>query len=59
MTAMNAGVKFKDADLVGSLPDCDWASLQTSQVEVVIRLNLRKLLSDQVTATLKQWIDAA
>lgn len=57
-----AGVKFKDADLIG-IPYriVTGRSLQTSQVEVVIRATRKsqEIALDQVTATLKQWIDAA
>ena len=57
-----AGVKFKDADLIG-IPYriVTGRSLQAGQVEVVIRATRKsqEIALNQVTATLKQWIDAA
>ena len=57
-----AGVKFKDADLIG-IPYriVTGRSLQAGQVEVVIRATRKsqEIALNEVTATLKQWIDAA
>lgn len=57
-----AGVKFKDADLIG-IPYriVTGRSLQASQVEVVLRATRKsqEIALNEVTATLKQWIDAA
>ena len=57
-----AGVKFKDADLIG-IPYriVTGRSLQAGQVEVVERAKRKsqEIPLDQVTSTLKQWIDAA
>jgi prolyl-tRNA synthetase len=57
-----AGVKFKDADLIG-IPYriVTGRSLQSGKVEVVERATLKKheILLDEVIPTLKQWIDAA
>ena len=57
-----AGVKFKDADLIG-IPYriVTGRSLQAGKVEVVERATRKsqELPLDKVTSTLKQWIDAA
>lgn len=57
-----AGVKFKDADLIG-IPYriVTGRSLSTGQVEVVERAQRKsqEIPLDRVTSTLKQWIDAA
>ena len=57
-----AGVKFKDADLIG-IPYriVTGRSLQAGQVEVVERATRkqREIAIDEVASTLKQWIDAA
>lgn len=57
-----AGVKFKDADLVG-IPYriVTGRSLEAGKVEVVERKsrNSQEIAIDAVVATLKQWIDAA
>ena len=55
-----AGVKFKDADLIG-IPYriVTGRSLRSGKVEVVERANRKshEIALDQVTPTLKQWID--
>ncbi|MEG3985634.1 proline--tRNA ligase [Microcoleus sp. S28C3] len=57
-----AGVKFKDADLIG-IPYriVPGRSLKAGKVEVVERANHQshEILIDEVNSTLKQWIDAA
>jgi len=57
-----AGVKFKDADLIG-IPYrlVTGRSLQSGKVEVVERASSSstEIALDQVISTLKQWIDAA
>ncbi|MEG4392816.1 proline--tRNA ligase [Microcoleus sp. BROC3] len=57
-----AGVKFKDADLIG-IPYriVPGRSLKVGKVEVVERANHKshEILVDEVNSTLKQWIDAA
>ena len=57
-----AGVKFKDADLIG-IPYriVTGRSLSTGQVEVVERAQRKsqEIPLDRVASTLKQWIDAA
>jgi prolyl-tRNA synthetase len=57
-----AGVKFKDADLIG-IPYriVTGRSLQSGKVEVVSRATRQsqELSLDEVVPTLKQWIDAA
>ena len=57
-----AGVKFKDADLIG-IPYrvVTGRSLQSGKVEVVERASRKsqEVPLAEVTATLKQWIDAA
>jgi len=57
-----AGVKFKDADLIG-IPYriVTGRSLSNGKVEVVERSSRKsqEIPLDQVTSTLKQWIDAA
>ncbi|MCL1469201.1 proline--tRNA ligase [Argonema antarcticum] len=57
-----AGVKFKDADLIG-IPYriVTGKSLKSGKVEVVERANHKahEIALDEVVATLKQWIDAA
>lgn len=57
-----AGVKFKDADLIG-IPYriVPGRSLKSGKVEVVERATHKshEILIDQVNSTLKQWIDAA
>jgi len=57
-----AGVKFKDADLIG-IPYriVTGRSLSNGKVEVVERRSRKsqEIPLDQVTSTLKQWIDAA
>ncbi|MCL1462928.1 proline--tRNA ligase [Argonema galeatum] len=56
-----AGVKFKDADLIG-IPYriVTGKSLKSGKVEVVERANHKahEIALDEVVATLKQWIDA-
>ncbi|MEG4630608.1 proline--tRNA ligase [Microcoleus sp. AR_TQ3_B6] len=60
--AERAGVKFKDADLIG-IPYriVPGRSLKAGKVEVVERAthNSHEILIDEVNSTLKQWIDAA
>ena len=55
-----AGVKFKDADLIG-IPYriVTGRSLANGKVEVVLRRNhqSQEIAIDEVAATLKQWID--
>ncbi|MEG4441072.1 proline--tRNA ligase [Microcoleus sp. AT9_B5] len=57
-----AGVKFKDADLIG-IPYriVPGRSLKVGKVEVVERANHKsqEILIDEVNSTLKQWIEAA
>lgn len=57
-----AGVKFKDADLIG-IPYriVPGRSLKAGKVEVVERATHKshEILIDEVNSTLKQWIDAA
>lgn len=57
-----AGVKFKDADLIG-IPYriVTGRSLQAGQVEVVERATRKsqEIAIDEVASTLKQWVDAA
>ena len=57
-----AGVKFKDADLIG-IPYriVPGRSLKAGKVEVVERAahKSHEILIDEVNSTLKQWIDAA
>ncbi|MEG3954488.1 proline--tRNA ligase [Microcoleus sp. herbarium2] len=57
-----AGVKFKDADLIG-IPYriVPGRSLKAGKVEVVERATHQshEILIDEVNSTLKQWIDAA
>ncbi|MEO6860605.1 MAG: proline--tRNA ligase, partial [Microcoleus sp.] len=57
-----AGVKFKDADLIG-IPYriVPGRSLKSGKVEVVERATHKshEILIDEVNSTLKQWIDAA
>ncbi len=57
-----AGIKFKDADLIG-IPYriVTGRSLSNGKVEVVERSSRKsqEIPLDQVTSTLKQWIDAA
>jgi len=57
-----AGVKFKDADLIG-IPYriVPGRSLKAGKVEVVERAthNSHEILIEEVNSTLKQWIDAA
>ncbi|MEG5015775.1 MULTISPECIES: proline--tRNA ligase [unclassified Microcoleus] len=57
-----AGVKFKDADLIG-IPYriVPGRSLKAGKVEVVERANHQshEILIDEVNSTLKQWIEAA
>ncbi|MEG4571232.1 proline--tRNA ligase [Microcoleus sp. N3A4] len=57
-----AGVKFKDADLIG-IPYriVPGRSLKAGKVEVVERANHKshEILIDEVNSTLKQWIEAA
>jgi prolyl-tRNA synthetase len=57
-----AGVKFKDADLIG-IPYriVTGRSLQAGKVEVVERATRKsqELVLEEVASTLKQWIDAA
>lgn len=57
-----AGVKFKDADLIG-IPYriVPGRSLKSGKVEVVERATHKshEILIEQVNSTLKQWIDAA
>ena len=57
-----AGVKFKDADLIG-IPYriVTGRSLKLGKVEVVERATHKsqEILIDEVNSTLKQWIDAA
>ncbi|UNU24628.1 proline--tRNA ligase [Microcoleus vaginatus] len=57
-----AGVKFKDADLIG-IPYriVPGRSLKAGKVEVVERANHKshEILVDEVNSTLKQWIEAA
>jgi len=57
-----AGVKFKDADLIG-IPYriVPGRSLKAGKVEVVERASHKshEILIDEVNSTLKQWIDAA
>ncbi|MEG4209310.1 proline--tRNA ligase [Microcoleus sp. S13_B4] len=57
-----AGVKFKDADLIG-IPYriVPGRSLKTGKVEVVERATHKshEILVDEVNSTLKQWIEAA
>ncbi|MEG3860324.1 proline--tRNA ligase [Microcoleus sp. herbarium12] len=57
-----AGVKFKDADLIG-IPYriVTGRSLNTGKVEVVERATHKahEILIEEVNSTLKQWIDAA
>lgn len=57
-----AGVKFKDADLIG-IPYriVTGRSLQKGQVEVVERATRKsqEIALEEVASTLKQWIDAA
>ncbi|MEG4799188.1 proline--tRNA ligase [Microcoleus sp. ARI1-B5] len=57
-----AGVKFKDADLIG-IPYriVTGRSLKTGKVEVVERATHKshEILIEEVNSTLKQWIDAA
>ena len=57
-----AGVKFKDADLIG-IPYriVPGRSLKAGKVEVVERASHQshEILIDEVNSTLKQWIDAA
>lgn len=57
-----AGVKFKDADLIG-IPYriVPGRSLKVGKVEVVERATHKshEILIDEVNSTLKQWIDAA
>jgi prolyl-tRNA synthetase len=56
-----AGVKFKDADLIG-IPYriVTGRSLQSGKVEVVERAKRKshEIALDEVTSTLKQWIDS-
>ena len=60
--AERAGVKFKDADLIG-IPYriVPGRSLKAGKVEVVERATHKshEILIDEVNSTLKQWIDAA
>ncbi len=57
-----AGVKFKDADLIG-IPYriVTGRSLKTGKVEIVERATHKshEILIEEVNATLKQWIEAA
>lgn len=57
-----AGVKFKDADLIG-IPYriVTGRSLQSGKVEVVLRAKRKshEIALDEVVPTLKQWIDIA
>ncbi|HEY9848166.1 MAG TPA: proline--tRNA ligase [Leptolyngbyaceae cyanobacterium] len=57
-----AGVKFKDADLIG-IPYriVTGKSLKSGKVEVVERANhqAREIALDEVVPTIKQWIEAA